>query len=245
MSKNDILRRVLKKREIIKKILFTLYSSRYKSNQYLSVKGLVSLTGIPESTIKGDLKNLLNKGWIEKRSYHSSPNELYITRTNYLTDVRITNKGKIREFWVPQKIADEFEKKLLELKRSKTRIENDVERTLKITIITYKDEFDALDPRVKSRVLKEHSLTFHGKTRLVNSLLEKWYAKKLISFYKILVFPYRIDDRVGGRTNLGTKEMLLSRWTDIPKKDEEFWSEAAEELEQKKKKMIKYFLKLK
>ena len=233
MRKNDIVRRVLNKLENVKSILLTLYLPRYNSNEpYLSVKKLNSITGIPESTLKGVLKNLVKIGWIEKRSFSSS-NEFSRTITDLLTKIEVKNSRRKEDvFWVPSKIADEFEKKLLKLKR--TKIEKNILGITTINIKTYKDIINEMDPRKKSRVLKDHSLTFHGKTRLVNSLLEKWFDKKRINFYKILVFPYIIDDRVGGHTKLSTKEMLLSRWSDIPKRHEKFWREVAEELKQKR-----------
>lgn len=109
MRKNDIMRRVLNKLENVKSILLTLYLPRYNSNEpYMSVKKLNSITGIPKSTLKGVLKNLVKIGWIEKRSFSSSK-EFSGTETGLLTKIKVKNSRRKEDvFWAPSKIADEF-----------------------------------------------------------------------------------------------------------------------------------------
>ena len=239
MRKNDILSRVLKKLENVKAILSTLYLSKYTiGEQYLSINQLIAITKIPQSTIKGVLKNLVDSVWVEKRLFFPSPKGYPEPRDDYLTKISIRNrKHKVKEFWVPKTIEKEFTKRLMKLKKSKTT--RRLDDTIIIEIKTYKEKLKELDRRKKIRVLKDHSLTFKGKTKLVNSLLKKWLDKKPIFFYRIIVFPFIIDNRVEGLTKLNTREMLSKRWYDVPKKYKSFWKDASNELKKKRKLLLK------
>jgi len=190
------------------------------------------MTGIKKSTLEGVVEKLVDWGWIEKKRLFSDLNGQPEARSYELVLVRIKGHKSIEQFSVPINIWDVFEEKLWELKRTKKLTELD--GTTQPRTETYKDKIIEMDKRKRSRVLRDHSLTFRGKTKLVNSLIKKWFTKKQNIFYKILVFPYVIDERVEGHTSLNTEEMFAARWNDIPKKHEMFWREAAEELKQLK-----------
>jgi len=225
----------LKKLENVKNILSILYFSKHNSaDQYLSINQLHSLTKLPESTLKGILNKLEKIRWVERKSFIPDFKGDPQSSTDYLIKIRIRiSKNKVKEGWIPSKKKEEFEKDLFALKKLKKI--DDLDGTKADNVITYKKKFDELDSRKKPRIKKDYSLIFKGRTKLVNSLLEKWLAKKPIFFYKILVFPYVIDQRIEGRTKLSTKEMIAKRWHDIPKKHEHFWKEASKTVKIRKK----------
>ena len=227
----------MKKLENLDQVLSVLYLSKYYSGeQYLSIKQLISITKMPESTLKGILKNLVEQRWVEKRLLFSDLNGYPELRTDYLQKIMIMKiNSKVKTFWVPRSFIPKFTHKLKLLTRSKKQIE--IGDTVKVVVQTYKDMMGSMDKRKKSRIENDFSLTFKGRTKLVRSLLENWTNKKPIFFYRILVYPYVIDKRVEGRTKLTTKKMIAARWHDVPKKDEIFWEEAAEKLKQKRKRL--------
>jgi len=230
MKKNDTWRRVLKKLENINNILSTLYLSKDTSGeQYLSQNQLISITNMPDSTLKGGLKKLVEDDWVEEKLISPDANGRPEARTDYLKKVRIKcRKNRIIQFWVPSEKEKEFEKKLFSLKRTK-KTEN-LDETITDDEKTYEDKLRQKYKGKKLRNLKNFDLVIKGKTKLVNSLRDNWLTKKPILFYRIIVFPYVVDKRVEGRTILSTNEMIAKRWYDIPKKHEPFWKEAAKGL---------------
>ena len=216
----------MKKLENQKKILKCLYEARFiESTPYLSTNGIVLGTNLPNSTVKGWLQNLVKKGWIEKRSLISATN---IEKRRIRQElVKITIKGK-NNFWtyIPIDVFNEFETKLFKLKRTKKSI--NLQGEIKITEEIYYKVMKQMDKR-KTKRIQKYYLPFKGRTRLIKSI-KNWTVTRKKNFYKILVFPYIIDDRFGGHTKSTTKKLLKSRWKDIPKKDKEYWRDEARQI---------------
>lgn len=209
-----------------KKVLECLYKARFSANQpYLSTKTIISETKLPGSTVKDVLSRFVKNGWVKKRRLISSSNTEKRNRRQTL--VRIKIKDELVS-WVPIDILDEFEKKLSRLVRKKSRDFpwNDKDEE------TYFEILQSMDKRKANRIQNEHNLSFKGRMRLVKSI-KNWTKWRRRNFYKILVFPYIIDDRVGGRTKLSTKQLLQNRWKDIPKTHELFWKNSTNEVRRK------------
>jgi len=102
-------------------VLSALYLSKYSTGeQYLSTKQIISRTKMPESTLKGILKNLVDQRWIEKRLLFSDPNGYPELRTDLPQKIRIKSiKGKEKKIWVPRGFISKFKQELMSLKRSK------------------------------------------------------------------------------------------------------------------------------
>jgi len=214
----------LKNLENVNVILEVLYLSKYQQNQeYLSTNHIIVKTGIPESTVKGVLKNLVKKSWVEKRLLFPVLNGYPESRDDMPQKfiLKINNKNKV--FWVPKDRISEFKKRLFSLTKSKKIKEFD--GSVNPGTLTYKEKLDEHGKRKN-----EFSVVFKGKTKLVKSQLDEWYDTKPIFFFKILVFPYIIDKRNEGHTKLSMKEIIDKQWFDVPKRHEEFWKEAAEKV---------------
>jgi hypothetical protein len=217
----------LKKLESQKKILEELYKSRFFTNTpYLSTNSIISGTNLPGPTVKGVLANLVKIRWIEKRSLISATNVRNRKLRQELVKITIKDKDNFVN-WIPVDIFDEFETKLTKLERKKKYL--NFQKEVITTSETYAKVLKSMDVRKSKRIQKEHNLSFKGRTRLVKSI-KNWTKARRKNFYKILVYPYIIDDRVGGHTKLSTKQLLQNRWNDVPKKHEVFWKNTVSEL---------------
>jgi len=75
---------------------------------------------MPESTLKGILKNLVDKQWVERRLLFSDPNGYPELRTDLPQKITIKRiKGKEKEIWVPRGFISKFKRELMSLKYSK------------------------------------------------------------------------------------------------------------------------------
>jgi len=175
-----------------------------------------NLTGIRNSSLQRLLPKLVRKEWIEQKSG--------------LSYSKWAPKGKVGQFeWVwlkdskrdrrkalmPKEILDEFQKQILQLTRTlPARHRNGSESRTE----SYLEVVKQMDQRKQYRILRQNSLPFKGRQKLWRRLLENETPKREYTFYRLLVFPYILDRRIGGHMKADENDKILPTWDDVPKK---------------------------
>ena len=217
-------------------VLEAMYLAKLVSGElYLRKNEISILTGIIKSSLQRILPRLIKRGWVEEKSVLSYSKWTPRGKVGQLEWVwLIDSKRNKRKALLPKEILDEYQEKLLKLTRTKT------ERSIDWTKITkaesYLDVVKQMNQRKQYRVLRQNSLPFRGRRKLWKNLLDKETPKQEYTFYKLLVFPYIFDRRIGGHMKSNQNDKVFPRWNDVPKKYENYWREAAQEL----KKIIKW-----
>jgi len=198
---------------------------------YLTVKQIAIETKLPIPTIKGILTKLVEKRWVENRKMIAATISQKRKHSMELVRIIVKQKKKKTIIWLPMFLYEDFKKKLFNLKRQKKEKGSKFYEKSVENYETYAQVLNMYDKRKSARIKSEHNLQFKGRTKLVKTI-KNWPKIRKKNFYKILVYPYVIDDRMGGHTKLTTKELLTNRWKDIPEKHRPFWKNAAKEIKE-------------
>jgi len=215
-----------------KVVLEAMYLAKFVSGEiYLRMFEISVLTGIRNSSLQRLLRRLVRIGWIEQKSGLSYSKWSPKGKVGLLEWVRLKDsKGNRRKALMPKETLDEYPKQILQLTRTlpasrrKGRMEPKTESYLEVV--------NQMDRRKRNRILRQNSLSFKGKTKLLRKLLGKEIPKREYTFYRLLVFPYILDRRIGGHMKANENDKVLPTWDDVPKKYENYWKEASNELKQ-------------
>lgn len=215
-----------------KVVLEAMYLAKFVSGEMFLRRYEISiLTGIRNSSLQRLFPRLVRKGWIEQKSVLSYSKWSPKGKVGQLEWVwLIDSKRNKRKVLLPKEILDKFQEKILQLKRT-LPISHRKDRNVPKTE-SYLDVVKQMDQRKQYRILRQNSLPFRGKQKLWRTLLEKETPKQEYTFYRLLVFPYILDRRIGGHVKADENDKVLPKWDDVPKKYENYWREASIELKQ-------------
>lgn len=184
------------------------------------------LSQVKKSTLQRILPRLVARKWIQKIEQFESRGSI-----GQMIWVRGKNKEKVLE-WVllPKESVDYFESEYPNLVRSRPSLDDDV----RVGDESLTDVIKIMHPRKQSRILREKSLRFKGRNKLLKDSYEKFFSHKQYISYKLIEYPYFYRMR-GGFMKSDENDLVAKPWN-VPVGTKRFWKAAAEDIKKIRRK---------